>query len=212
MKELTKSVKYWLAAFAGVSLLALVLVVIGINSRPVVSVNQTQVRAAGAEMLEYVRAGDYDALSGCLVGNPMLGVAPEKDESATSRIWYAYLDSITYELSDSCYGMESGVGLDAVVHCLDVEAITDAMEKIAPALLENKAGSAQKESDIYDANHQYLESVVAEVMAQAAQEALQGELPEKELSLTLQLERVDGQWCVVPTQAVLALLSGSLGQ
>lgn len=212
MKELTKPVKIWLSAFAGVSLLALILVLVGMHSRPVVSVNQAQVRSAAEETLECVRSGDYEALSLCLSGAPQLGKTPEKDGTAASQIWYAYLDSITCELGERCYGLDSGVGLDAVVRCLDVSAVTDAMEKSAPELLAKKAENAKSEKEIYDENHNYLESVVEEVMAQAAKAALQEQLPRKELALTLQLERQNGQWKVILTPELQALLSGALEQ
>lgn len=209
MEKTKRSVILWSIAGAILSLCTLAAVIYGINSTPKVLVDSEALAASAEQVLECARSGDYDALSQLLYGTPDLGACPEKAENAESMIWYAFLDSIDYQVSQECYASGSGVALDIRIRCLDISAVTASLQAIAPELLLQ---TAQQEEDIYDEQNNYRESFISEVLCAATAQVLAEDPQLLDRELTLTFTRSDGRWQVVPTESLLQLLSGYVSE
>lgn len=208
MKKTKRSVILWLIAGAVVCLCTLGAVVYGVNSTPAVLVDPAAVTEAAEQVLACARSGDYDALGQMLYGAPDLGTRPEQSGDAESLIWSAYLDSIQYQLSDECSASGSGVALNVRITCLDISAVTDSLQTIAPELLAQKAEEMDTEEEIYDEEHNYREAFISEVLRSATAQVLAEQPRTMEREITLRLLRSNGHWQVVPTEELLQFLSG----
>lgn len=212
MEKTKRSVNLWLIAGVILSLCTLAAAVYGINNSTAVLVDSTVVIEAAEQTLECACSGDYDTLGQMLYGTPDLGACPEKSEDAESLIWYAFLDSIQYQVSEECYASGSGVALDVRVSCLDISAVTDSLQTIAPDLMIQIAEEKGSEGEIYDVERNYRESFIAEVLRSATAQVLAEQPQTMERELTLNLVRSNGGWQVVPTEALLHFLSGFVSE
>lgn len=208
MKKKTLSVLLWAAAAVILTVATISTAIYGTRSTPAIRMDQSVILDVAEEAMIYARSGDYAALSQLLYGNPDLGQAPEKTDEAQSMIWHAYLDSIQWTLAESCVPTDTGVTLEVNLQCLDISSVTTALQTLAPARMEYLAKQTTEESDIYDADRNYLPEFVAEVLRSATEEALAQELQTLERTLTLELTRVDGSWQIVPTEELMHFLSG----
>lgn len=199
---------FWAAAGALLGLCTLLLLAVGLHSRPALRVDPASVTEAAEEMMACAAAGDYETLSGLLYGSPNLGTPPADGESAEGRIWKAFHDSLDYTFSEACCIGDSGVALDMHVTCLDLSAVTEKLQACAPGLLEQKAKALDDESLIYDDAHNYQPAFLSQVMQEAAAQVLGDQPQTLERELRLQFVRADGRWQVVPTGELLQLLSG----
>lgn len=198
----------WAAAGIVLGLLTLFLLGYGINSSPALLVDPADLSEAAEQVMTCAVSGDFETLSSLLYGAPDLGKAPAEAESAEGMIWHAFLSSIQFEFSDTCYLLDSHVALDMVVTCLDISAVTDTLQESAPRLLVEKAEALGDESAIYDDSHNYRKDFLAEVMQEATAQALAGRPRTLNRELTLEFIRVRDRWQVVPTGELLQLLSG----
>lgn len=198
----------WLLAAAVLSLCTLAVAAWGVGSSPTLLVDPSQVLTEVEEVLLCAQSGEYERLGSLLYGQPDLGKTPEKTREAQSMIWYAFLESITYQLPEGCYALDDQVAVDVRVSCLDITAVTDALKTIAPELLTQAGEQAQREEDIYDENHNYREDFLSQVLYDATTQALAQEREMLEKDITLCLTRQGGRWQVVPTEQLLEFLSG----
>lgn len=200
------------AAGVLVCLCTLILLTVGIHSAPAIRVDPASVTEAAEQVMACASSGDYEALKGLLYGAPDLGTPPADEKSAEGQIWNAFHESIQYEFSEDCHILDSGVALDMHVTCLDLSAVTEALQKRAPRLLAEKARTLDDESLIYDEEHNYREAFLAEVMEDAAARVL-AEVPQTlEREIQLQFVRADGRWQVVPSGELMQFLSGFLSE
>lgn len=206
MEKTTRIAICWAAAGAILVLCALGVLAYGLGHGPQLLTDPTP---AAAEVLDTVRAGEFDRLRELLSGSPKIGAFPEKDDTPQSMLWYAYLDSMTYQLSDDAVPAGSYVDVTASISCLDIRAALEALPQEAQALLEQKAGQTYEESDIYDEQHNVRSELAAELLRQAASQILEN-APQWEQEITLQLVRMDDRWQVMPGDGLTKLLSGFL--
>lgn len=210
MENTKKPVNLWLIAGIVLSLCTLFTVVYGLNSSPVVLVDSAPVVEAAEQTLECARSGDYDALGRMLYGAPSLGQCPEKEDTAESKIWYAYLDSIQYQVAQEITPTASGVSLTAQITTLDIPAVSASLQEIVSDLLPKMAKDSKEK--VYDAEHKYTDAFVAEVLNTAADQVLSGQVPTVQREITLELTRSGGSWQVVPTQQLQQFLSGFVSE
>lgn len=208
MEKTTKCVICWAAAAAVLALCALGVLAYGLNHTPQLLADPEPIKTAAGEVLDAVHNGELDQLKALLSGSPKIGAIPEKDDTPQSMLWYAYLDSLTYELSDQLTLSDSGAEITAKVTCLDIGAALEALPQAAQALLEQKAAETTEESDIYDNQHNVRQDLAAELFHQAASDILAGSPQTMEQEITLQLVRANGLWQVVSGDALTKLLSG----
>lgn len=196
MSEQKKTINRWLVAGIILSLVTILATVFGINSSPVVLLDTAGVTEAAEQTMEFVRIGDFENLRTMLSGNPELEEIPEKSQDAESLIWYAYLESMEYEVSEECRASGSGMEVDVSIRCLDIAAVTESLQALVPTLMNQTDASRASEEE------------VAAVLSDAAAQILEKECPMTEQNITLQLIRFENRWQVLPTDMLQQLLSG----
>ena len=106
--------------------------------------------------------------------------------------------------------MDSKIALDVCVTCLDISAITDSLQELAPKLMADKAAQITDVTVVYDEDNNYQEAFLAEVMAESAAQALESSSITMERTMTLQFVRSNGTWQMLPSDEFLQFLSGFL--
>lgn len=207
MERKKRSVIAWGAAGILLALCTLGVTIYGLNSDPTVLMDTAVITNTAEQTLECVCSADYETLEQLLYGSPDLGPSPVNTGNAESLILFAYLDSIQYQMPAECYVTESGMAVDVVITCLDIPAVTAAMKEGSQALILQLAGEKDSEEEIYDADHNYKEAFVEEVLCTAAKEALAAPQTTQQ-ELTIELVQSNGRWLVVPTNTLLQLLTG----
>lgn len=161
-------------------------------------------------MLDEVCDGDYAAASSLMRGTPNMGVDRPASDEVGVLIWDAFLDSLSYEVTGDCYATDSGVAQDIRFTCLDVQSVTATLRQRSQNLLEQRVAEAEDISDVYDENNNYREDVVMDVLYDAAQEALEQDAKMLTTDVTVYLVYNQGQWWIVPDDALLDAISGGI--
>lgn len=202
MKRGKRALAAWLLAGVMVSLVTLAFVAFGVNHGPVVLVDEGEVRQAAERTLECARTGDFDALADMLYGAPELGDFPE---GAQGLMLQAYLQSIQYALPEHCRAAGDALALDVSITCLDLDAVTQAMQIAAPRLLTQLA---EQEKDAYDQSHVYREDFLSDALPEVAAQVLAGATQTADREVTLCLRRTRAGWQVEADEALTQLLTG----
>lgn len=208
MEKPSKWVICWASAAALLALCTLGVLAYGMSHGPQLLADPAPIKSTASQVLDTIHTGDLEHLKDLLSGSPKLGSFPVKDNTPQSMLWYAYLDSLKYELSGDPIPSESGVEITASVTCLDIRAAMEALPQAAQSLLEARAQETFEESDIYDKSHNLRKDLAAELLQQATLDILANDPPMLQQEVTLQLVRVNGQWQVMPGAALTKLLSG----
>lgn len=212
MNKKTLSVILWAAAGLILAAVTIGTALYGTRSTPTIRMNPDLVLDTAEEALTCARSGDYAALSQLLYGTPELGELPAKTDEAQSMIWYAYLNSLSWELADTCTPTDTGVALDVTIRCMDIAGVTASLQTLAPERMKQLAREKTRDDEIYDADRNYLPEFVAEVLRSATKEVLDGDIQTMERTLTLQLVRSSGHWQIVPTEELMHFLSGFVAE
>ena len=199
MNSLKRSVCLWAIAGIILALLTLTVILLGINSTPAIAMEPQVLVDAAAQTLDCVRTGDYDALGQMLHGAPNLGDSPKDTDDLESMILMTFLQSIRYQIIPDFRASDSGISLDVQITCMDIPALSSAMQEIVPDLMNQIANEKGDENLVYDENHNYLDSFLTEVLYTAAQQILADDPQTMETVLTLELVQSNGRWQVVPT-------------
>ena len=209
-----KTAKIFSVIFA---LLAVILiagtVMLSFQSRnaPVQLLGTAESAAQRAEaVMDAICRGDYAAAGSMMYGQPELNASREDSEGYASVLWNAFIGSLSYEFQGGCYATDSGVARDVTVTALDISSVMEPLKARCQALLEQRAAAAGDSTEIYDENHNYQEAFVMEVLSEAAEQVLSEQTASASWDITLNLVCQDGQWWVVPEQALIQVLSGGM--
>lgn len=212
MSKKTLSVLLWAAAGLILAAVTIGTALYGTRTAPTVRMDQSVVLDVAEQALTCARSGDYGTLSQLLYGSPDLGEPTAKTGDAQSMIWHAYLDSITWELAETCIPTDTGLNLDVTVHCMDISAVTTALQTAAPERMAQLAKEKTKDEEIYDKDKNYLPEFVAEVLRSATADVLSQPVQTLDRTMTLQLVRTNGGWQIVPTEELMHFLSGFVAE
>lgn len=161
-------------------------------------------------MFQAVCDNDYTAASALLYGSPELDAGQEEEDAVSMLIWDAFVDSLGYELSGSCYASGSGVAQDVQLSYLDIASVTNSLQERSRELLMQRISEAEDMEDIYDENNEYRQDFVAEVVIDAAKAALAEDARYVETSLTVHLVYSQGQWWILADDALMQVISGGM--
>lgn len=175
-----------------------------LSETPVAAVERSE------ELMEAVARGDYDTAGNCLYGQPDLGVSREPGDEMGQKIWAAFIDSITYEFTSDCYATNSGISRDASVTCLDIASVGPKLQERVKTILDKQVAEAEDMSQIYDEDNNLREDMVMAALSQAVTDALEEDATTITRDVTMSLIFRDGQWWVVPDQALLQAISGNM--
>ena len=195
---------------AAAAALTVMLCLYGLNREPVlVEVPHMAVNRVDA-MFQAVCDDDYAAAAALMYGQPDLGAERTEEDSVSSRIWDAFVDSVGYELVGDCYATDTGVAMDVELTGLNIGSVTANLGERSMAMLEQRVSEAEDVSEIYDENNDYREDFVMAVLADAAREALAEDAKEDRWEFTLNLVSQEGQWFIMPEQPVIHAISGGI--
>lgn len=161
-------------------------------------------------LMEAIDSGDYAAASRVMYGQPDLGVDRKPAEETGVMIWDAFIGSISYEFKGDCYATDSGIARDATITAMDIPSVTAALSQHAHSLLTARVESAEDMAELYDEENNFREDLVADVLSEAVVRALAENAELVTRDVTLNLICRDGQWWVVPDQALLQAISGGV--
>ncbi len=186
------------------------LCLVSLNARVTMPQAPEGATACSDALREAVNAGDYEAMSQVLFGQPDLGVHGKPENLKTLLVWDAFLGSLSLEYKGACYATDSGVARDAVVRGLNLSAMTGALDRQAHALLTARVEEAETMAELYDETNNFREDLVEEVLQEALIRCLSEDVSRGEQEITVKLICRDGQWWAVPDSALLDMLSGGL--
>ena len=170
--------------------------------------------APGAErcaraMMEKLSHGDFQGASAYLRGTPSLMADVQQLDGAAKLIWDAFATSLNAVPQGECYATVFGVAQDYTLSSLDVPEMIRQLREFAPAVLETRLEAAEDMSQVYDENHEYREDFTRSVLEEATGEVIAASAL-REATVTVQLTCQDGQWWVVPEEALLTAISGGI--
>jgi len=152
--------------------------------------------------------GDLASAAEMIYGQPDLGVGTVPADPETAIIWDAFLESISFEFAGKCYATESGLARRGTISVLDVSGVTQKLPEHTQALVNQRIAEAEDLADIYDDQNQFRQELVTEILGQALRQTLAENAEMITREVTLQLINRDGNWWIVPDQALLNAISG----
>ena len=182
---------------------------LSMRNAPVVMLSEARGARKCAELLlDAVCRGEYQNAEGLLLGSPDLGADREAKDAVGVLLWDAFTGSMEYTLEGDCYASENGIAQDVTITALDFASVTGVLKERSEALLTERVENAQDMSQVYDADNNYREEFVMEVLYDAAAQALQEDASTTTRELTLHLVYQQGQWWVKPDRALISAISG----
>ena len=164
--------------------------------------------ACAEEMMDALAEGDFASAAQRMYGQPELGAEGMPDDAMSAQVWQAFLDSISYEFVGVCYAEDSGIYRDVSITVLDVPALMETLPGRVSDLAARKMESAEDMEALYDESGHFRPELVQEVLREALNQALEETTAMVSHDATLKLIHRDGQWWVVPDQALLQAISG----
>lgn len=161
------------------------------------------------EMMEALSSGDFSAAAKNMYGQPELGAETAPADPMTRQVWDAFVGSISYKFLGECYVSDATICRDAEITVLDVSSITRGLKLRAHALLTARVEAAEDMAELYDETNNFRQDLVDQVMEQAMKEAVAQDAAFLSRTVTLTMVQQDGQWRVVPDQALLQAISGA---
>lgn len=214
MKRNTRKMGFFSFLFGLMGLCAAVFgVYLALSNRDAGPVLVEQPAAAGVRvqtMMDALVAGDYETVSGCLYGNPSLGLDRAAEGDVGQMFWEALAASFRWEKKGDFHATASGVSLDVTITAMDLNSVTENLRLRSQTLLEQRVQQAENVSEIYDENNEYKEAFVMAVLYDAAREALEQDAREISWDLTMNLIYENGQWWIMPEPALLQAISGGI--
>ncbi len=155
-----------------------------------------------------LNAGDLEAASQLMYGQPDLGVREIPEEPETALLWDAFCNSIQFELSDEWAVEQGNLVRSGSITNLDVSTVVGKFPEKAKSLMDQRIASAQSLTDIYDEQNNFRQELVEQVLRDALQQTLAQDGETVTRDVTLKLVNRDGHWWVVPHQNLLQILTG----
>lgn len=169
-----------------------------------------EARLAASRLMECLCAGQFRQAGAFLQGQPSLALPQEEGDDAQTLLWNHYRRSLTGELTGEPYLTGQGYFQDAVLRTADLTALTRRMKALAPGLLTQRIEEAEDPAQIYTADLSLREELIADLLRQAAQTAIEQSSPTQEVRLRLRLCYDQDAWRVQPDQALMDILAGRM--
>ena len=179
-------------------------------SRPAKAVKPTQeANACAQSVLRALDDGDLSKVEEYFYGKPTLGLEREPATAEGKQIWNAYRDSIAVTTDGYCYGEGTNIYQTAKVTAMDITGTLSQWDKGAGELLKQKIDAAEDPAVLLDEGGDVPQTLKDELRGQALTQAL-ADAKTVTTRITFQLMEQDGQWWVLPDQAMLDVLSGAV--
>ena len=179
-------------------------------SRPAKAVKPTQeANACAQSVLRALDDGDLSKVEEYFYGKPTLGLDREPATAEGKQIWNAYRDSIAVTTDGYCYGEGTNIYQTAKVTAMDITGTLSQWDKGAGELLKQKIDAAEDPAVLLDEGGDVPQTLKDELRGQALTQVL-ADAKTVTTQITFQLMEQDGQWWVLPDQAMLDVLSGAV--
>ena len=178
--------------------------------RPATAVEPTrEANDVAQSVLSALDHGDLSKVGTYFYGAPALGLDREPATAEGKQIWNAYRDSITVTADEGCCAEGTTIYQTAQVTALDISEALSRLDEEAAALLNQKVETAEDPAVLLDEGGDVPHTLKDELRGQALTQAL-ADAKTVTTRITFQLMEQDGQWWVLPDQAMLDVLSGGL--
>ena len=161
-------------------------------------------------LADAINAGDYTEAGKLLYGQPDLGVDRAPSDAMGAVIWDAFLESLSFELSGKCYASDEGICRNGTITALHIPSVTENLQTRFRTLLTARVNTASDMAELYDDENNFRSELVSEVLQEAVRQALNQDAQYVTYDVTLKLISRDGQWWVVPDDALLTAISGGV--
>ena len=162
------------------------------------------------QLIRAIDAGDLESAAGLLYGQPELGTEGVPGDSVSALLWAAFREEMACEAAGKLRLEGSDFARSATVTVLDVQSLTLSVQTRAKALLEKKVAQATDMSELYDAQNNFRQDLIDQVMLEALNQAMAQDTGYLTYDVTFRLICQDGQWWALPDQKFLTALSGGL--
>lgn len=181
-----------------------------LNQRPYIIETPHNAASCAEALMDSICRGDYETASSLLLGNPELEMDALPQDPVGVLLWDAYIASASYSLEDAPYATETGLAQTVHFEALDLAAVLEYTGPLAQELLQTRRDNATDLSAIYDADGNYREDFVQQILLDAVAQALRENSGTVSSVLTLQLTFQNGKWLVTPDQALLRIICGGI--
>jgi hypothetical protein len=154
--------------------------------------------------------GDLEAAVQMIYGQPDLGVAGNPEAAETASVWNAFVESIAFEYTGKWQVADHGLSRKATITAMDVASVLETLPELAQALVNQKIASAEELTEVYDESGSFREELVEGILQQAVQQTLSQNADVITRETGVKFVKRNGTWWVVPDQALLHALSGSV--
>ena len=201
-----------LFAVIGICLLAVATLfcVAFLNAPPIMLSVPDAALECSETLMESLRLGDYDAASACISGQPNLGLDREPEEEAGKLLWKAFADSFQYAFTGECYATSTGVAQTVMITTLDLNKVGTRLPQQIDDLLEEKIAHSSSMSEIYDAEGNFRQDLIQELLPQGLSEILEEDAATVTRGVSLNLVYENNRWWVSCDQALLQAISGGV--
>lgn len=199
MKKLFSS----LFAVVGTLLMAgtAVLCLLSLNAKPHVLTFPQEASLQAQTFAKTISKGDLESAGKCMYGQPELTADGDWQDSQKTRIWEAYLESLSCTPTRDPQAENDGISWQVQIKMLDVSALMESWQQQTEAILAAWSGSEEE-------GEEPSEEIVSAALDQGLEKALGGERKTLSREVTLNLVYRENQWWVSPDTALLQLLSG----
>lgn len=161
-----------------------------------------------SRFLNGIRNGDYNGAYACLSDYASLGLEQEPVSQEAAQLYAALRRSYSYTID----GTAEINGLEAVqritLHALNLHMTEDAVAQRVNGILEEMV-AALPQSEVYDPNGGYLDTLTDAVYAEALQQSLQDTTSLcTDTPLAVHLKYTNGAWKIVTDRALMTALIG----
>ena len=152
--------------------------------------------------------GDLETAAQMIYGQPDLGLSAVPEGPETAAVWDAFVESISFEFTDTWQVTDQNLSRKASVTTMDVGSVLERLPEAAQTLVNQKIQSAAELSEVYDESGSFREELAEQILQQALQQTLAQDASGITKEVTVKCINRDGSWWIVPDQALLQALSG----
>lgn len=153
---------------------------------------------------------DFSAVQGCIYGQPELDLSGVPEEELACMVWDLVQRNLEFSWKGDCYYRDAALCRDASVRYFSVESITKNLPSRAHALLTMQVEAATDMEQLYDEGGEFRQDLLDQVMKSALTQACLEDAEAVTAEVTVQLVNRDGQWWILPDEALLTALAGGL--
>ena len=208
--------KYLSAVFAVMAAALILATAVGYvcfhKAPPMIGMPVEEADLKAEQLMDAICRGDYAAAGESLYGKPELGWNREAASQLGDQLWQAYSGTMSYEFSGHCYATGSGIFRDVTVIVLDIPALNPKIQERFEQLMEPHLVEARYDSEVFDENGALRQAFAADLLSQAVEQILQENAVFSCYQISLELIYQNGQWWVVPGDALIDIIAGAMTQ